>query len=219
MSLTKTQLTIAIGGALALVIGGTGLILWLRSRSVTGLDTPPPSNAPMNSAAVDATTTVGEVASAPPIMEVKDTDGDGLSDAQERTLGTSATLRDTDGDGVADGDEVEIFHTDPLLGDAPVSTPPPRTFLSTTPTQPTVIVSTDADQDGLTNDQELQLGTNVNNADSDQDGLSDGDEVNVYKTDPKKADTDEDRYDDGQEVRAGYNPLGMGKCAVPSCVP
>ncbi len=208
-----------IVGALALVVGGTVFILWLRSRSVTGFEAPAPITVTTKSTTVVVTTTEEGVNANPPVMEIKDTDGDGLPDAQERTLGTSATLRDTDGDGVADGDEVEVFHTNPLQYDAPVAAPPPRTFLSATPTQPTAIVSADVDKDGLTNDQELQLGTDVNNADTDRDGLSDGDEVNTYKTDPKKADTDDDRYDDGQEVRSGYNPLGMGKCAVPSCVP
>lgn len=36
-----------------------------------------------------------------------DTDGDGLSDAEEETYGTSLTNPDTDGDGYADGAEVQ----------------------------------------------------------------------------------------------------------------
>jgi hypothetical protein len=42
----------------------------------------------------------------------------------------------------------------------------------------------DTDHDGLTNLQEFQLGTDPNNWDTDGDGLSDGDEVNIYHTDP-----------------------------------
>jgi hypothetical protein len=43
--------------------------------------------------------------------------------------------------------------------------------------------------------------------DSDNDGLSDGDEIQVYGTDPYNADTDGDGRGDGEEVLAGTNPL------------
>lgn len=41
------------------------------------------------------------------IAEGKDTDGDGLTDAEEQLLGTNPTKVDTDGDGYKDGDEVK----------------------------------------------------------------------------------------------------------------
>jgi len=71
--------------------------------------------------------------------------------------------------------------------------------------------SADPDLDGLTNDQELQLGTNRTRSDSDNDGLKDGEEVRTYRSDPLKSDTDGDGYDDGTEVKGGYNPNGPGK--------
>ncbi len=46
-----------------------------------------------------------------------DTDGDGLSDAQENTLGTDPKNSDTDADGLFDGEEVKIYKTDPLNPD------------------------------------------------------------------------------------------------------
>ncbi|MCW5559289.1 MAG: hypothetical protein KIT22_15850, partial [Verrucomicrobiae bacterium] len=47
-----------------------------------------------------------------------DTDGDGLSDGEERALGTSPNLVDTDGDGLTDAEEVHgIPPTSPLLAD------------------------------------------------------------------------------------------------------
>lgn len=58
----------------------------------------------------------------------------------------------------------------------------------------------DPDGDGLTNDQEHELGTDSKKADTDGDGLSDGDEINRYKTDPRKADSDGDGLSDGDEV-------------------
>ncbi len=46
-----------------------------------------------------------------------DSDGDGLSNTQERRLGTDPELADTDGDGVLDGEEVDVHGTDPLAAD------------------------------------------------------------------------------------------------------
>lgn len=65
----------------------------------------------------------------------------------------------------------------------------------------------DSDGDGLSDEEELRLGTDPNNPDSDGDGLLDGEEVNKYKTDPLNADTDGGGINDGIEVRNGTNPL------------
>jgi hypothetical protein len=72
-------------------------------------------------------------------------------------------------------------------------------------------VPVDSDSDGLTDEEELVAGTNINLIDTDNDGLSDYEEVKIYKTNPLVADTDGDKYSDGQEVRGGYNPNGSGK--------
>jgi hypothetical protein len=45
-------------------------------------------------------------------------------------------------------------------------------------------INADPDQDGLTNLEEYQHGTDPTNPDTDGDGLSDGDEVHVYGSDP-----------------------------------
>ena len=71
------------------------------------------------------------------------------------------------------------------------------------PPQP---VDLDTDKDGLTDQEEQQLGTDINSPDTDQDGLSDAAEARVYKTNPLVADTDGDGYSDGQEIVAGYDP-------------
>ncbi len=64
----------------------------------------------------------------------------------------------------------------------------------------------DDDEDGLTNGEEEDLGTDPENADTDGDGLTDGEEVNDYGTDPTEADTDGDGLDDGTEIDAGTDP-------------
>lgn len=65
----------------------------------------------------------------------------------------------------------------------------------------------DPDHDGLTNLQEFQLGTDPHNPDTDGDGLRDGDEVNIYHTNPLVADTDGDGIPDGVEITTGSDPL------------
>lgn len=70
----------------------------------------------------------------------------------------------------------------------------------------------DTDNDGLTDYEEVKIhNTNPLIADTDDDGLPDYDEVKIYKTDPKNPDTDGDAFLDGAEVKGGYNPLGAGK--------
>lgn len=58
----------------------------------------------------------------------------------------------------------------------------------------------DDDRDGLTNNQELAIGTDPFNTDTDRDGLRDGEEVRRYKSDPLNTDTDGDGITDGDEV-------------------
>jgi uncharacterized protein YkwD len=68
----------------------------------------------------------------------------------------------------------------------------------------------DSDKDGLTDWEELVLGTDPFSSDSDKDGLSDYAETKLYGTDPLDADTDKDGMSDGQEVALGRNPNGPG---------
>ncbi len=104
-----------------------------------------------------------------------DPDGDGLTNDEERELGTDPHNADTDGDGLSDGDEVHKYHTNPL--------------------------NADSDGDGLKDGDEVNVyKTDPNKVDTDGDGLSDFDEVTKYKTDPLKADTDGDSLSDGDEV-------------------
>ncbi|WP_370249818.1 hypothetical protein [Nocardioides sp.] len=71
-----------------------------------------------------------------------------------------------------------------------------------------VIQAGDSDGDGLTDDEEAELGTDPDVADTDGDGISDGDEVAgpglcVGGTNPLVKDTDGDTLGDGVEV-AGF---------------
>lgn len=102
-----------------------------------------------------------------------------------------------------------------------VITPPsiPSNESADTPTSPTPEPiptaepesQIDSDNDGLTDREEIILGTKINSKDSDSDGLYDREEVRVYKTNPLNPDTDGDGFLDGIEVDKGYNPKGEGK--------
>lgn len=123
-----------------------------------------------------------------------DTDGDGLCDYVEKEiLGTDYLKTDTDGDGLDDYAEVYLCNTDPLNTD----------------TGNTGIIDSmkDADEDNLTNAEEIKLETSPKLADTDEDALSDFDEVNKYKTDPLNEDTDGDGISDNGEIKLGLNPL------------
>jgi hypothetical protein len=107
-----------------------------------------------------------------------DTDGDGLSDAEEIAFGSNPTDADTDGDGLNDFQERE-FGSNPLVADT--------------------------DSDGLTDLQEFNFGSNPNLVDSDGDGLTDLEEFNGG-TSPVLADTDGDGLSDSEELTFGSNP-------------
>jgi hypothetical protein len=86
------------------------------------------------------------------------------------------------------------------------------TFIAVEGTNPVTLVfvenaaPVDTDQDGLTDDQEADLGTDPGVYDSDADGVSDGGEVNAG-TDPLNPDTDGDGYTDKEELDVNADPL------------
>jgi len=62
-----------------------------------------------------STTTQGTEGATPTVITNTglDSDGDGLTDAEEAQLGTNPLKADTDGDGLTDREEVKIYLTDP----------------------------------------------------------------------------------------------------------
>jgi hypothetical protein len=77
----------------------------------------------------------------------------------------------------------------------------PTTSATTTTWSPT-----DPDGDGLTTDEEAEIGSDPNNPDTDGDGLIDGEEV-FLGTNPTIPDTDGDGFSDLDEAQAGTSPL------------
>ena len=160
---------------------------------------------------VSLTTNYGEVVYSNSVKVVKsengyvvtftDTDGDGLSDLLEKEYGTNINKVDTDDDGLTDYQEIYITGTNPTKYDSV--------------TEGVSDADADSDSDGLTNAQEIELGTDPRNDDTDNDGLSDYDEINIYGTDPLIPDTDGDGLKDGDEPHIGLDPTNPETFDVP----
>ena len=102
-----------------------------------------------------------------------DSDGDGLTDEEERRIGTNPFQPDTDGDGMNDGWE-HSYSFNPNVDNA-------------TDADPTNDCDFDRDNDGLTNGEECEWGTDPRSDDTDGDGVADRDEIESGSdpTDPK----------------------------------
>ena len=127
-----------------------------------------------------------------PQLDKNDNDGDGLQNWEETMYGTDPDNADTDGDGLSDFAELTSTGTNPLLSD----------------TDENGITDDleDDDDDGLTNMEEIDLGTDPASKDSDKDGLDDKEEQQ-YQTSPIDSDTDKDGLPDGREIILGTDPL------------
>jgi hypothetical protein len=130
-----------------------------------------------------------------------DSDGDGLTDAEEIKLGTDPLNPDTDGDGVGDGIEVRLA--------SPGSQFDPLVLVQfkecLTLTDPTA----DHDLDGLTDCEEAVLRTDPYLVDSDRDGVPDWVEVRLGGNplvDDRLVDSDMDGIPNGEEVIRGLDP-------------
>lgn len=136
----------------------------------------------------------------PGSSEGEDLDGDGLTGAQERRLGTYPENPDSDGDGLNDGEEVRRYRTNPLRADSDGDGLSDGDEVSKHKTDPSRF---DTDGDGLSDGDELtKHNTDPTRVDTDGDGLTDSDEVIRLKTDPLKVDTDGDGLSDWDEAKS-----------------
>lgn len=119
-------------------------------------------------------------------IDLADTDGDGVADGVEVTLGIDPLNIDSDGDQMGDGWEVQ-HELDPANGGDRYG---------------------DFDSDGLDNIAEYYYGTHPRRTDTDGDGLSDLFEINNGYA-PLDADTDDDQMPDGWEYEHGLMVYGQ----------
>lgn len=145
-----------------------------------------------------------------------DTDGDGLSDAEEAILGTDPTKKDTDGDGIDDNVEVGAnklydvgVDTNPLDADTDddglkdgTETGTDGVYTAGTDTNP---LDNDTDNDGIQDGTEKGVTTPVADPDGagpmlgTNTGVFIADADNTTTTDPLDSDSDNDGLADGVE--------------------
>ena len=108
---------------------------------------------------------------------------------------------------VGDSAPAPVYEPAPEPAAAPASEPAP-VAADTAPAETTVASPTDADADNYDDTLELEAGLDPANPDVDGDGVADGDEVNLYLTNPWAWDTDGDGLSDGEELFSRLtNPL------------
>lgn len=138
--------------------------------------------------------------SAPPGSPVgeADSDGDGLTDAEEAEERTNPNKLDTDGDGFSDGVEVRFSRLGVNFNPRQVMLPDGGGL---DPGCPPALRASDTDCDGLLDCDEQFIGTNAQVADTDRDGVPDGVEWRGL-TQGSSNDLDEDPDSDGLTSRA-----------------
>lgn len=129
-----------------------------------------------------------------------DMDGDGINDGDEILLGTSPNDEDSDDDGLDDGQELQ-FGSNPnsVYSKGDIIDDYTAYILGLDP------IGNDSDGDGVDDYTEM-IGrswfvTNPLKADSDGDGIIDGMEMYLYRTNPNSKDSDGDGLSDYQEIR------------------
>ena len=112
-----------------------------------------------------------------------DSDGDGITNANEVAMGTNPKSADSDGDGQNDGSE-QNSGSDPSNSESTYADADADGMSDSYETangfdpNDSSDAATDSDGDGITNANEVAMGTNPKSADSDGDGQNDGSEQN-----------------------------------------
>lgn len=125
-----------------------------------------------------------------------DSDADGLSDDDERAMGTDPTTPDTDDDSISDLIE-SLVGLDPLLFDQPATC------------NGIIPANRDTDLDGLNDCEENLLGTDPSLVDTDGDGIPERLEVTQgtdYLNTDTQSDTDGDGVSNGDELLQHSDP-------------
>lgn len=139
-------------------------------------------------------------------VDMSDADGDKLIAYYETIWGTDPNLKDTDGDGLSDSDEIYVYQTNPMkkdtdgngIDDANDDADKDGLSLKEEIARGTNPLNPDSDKDGVSDGDEAADGTDPLEADSDQDGLTDQEEK-LLCTNPLEADSDQNGVSDCDE--------------------
>lgn len=105
----------------------------------------------------------------------------GITEEEADQNHSDTTPQDSDGDGLSDDFEANVSFTDPLNGDSDGN------GRSDYDDHYYPVAEPDADGDGVPDWAETSDGSDPYSVDSDGDGLTDGEEQNIYFTDPNHA--------------------------------
>ncbi len=128
MGYRRILLFVGIGAGIVVIVGAAAWLTFRRVNPPANVNTNIPAPAanvpavnanvpPANANANVPPPAVNENANANVPVVAADTDGDGLTDAEEQTLGTDPLKTDTDADQLSDWDEVRVYRTNPLNAD------------------------------------------------------------------------------------------------------
>lgn len=135
-----------------------------------------------------------------------DTDDDMLNDGQEILIFLTNPLQeDTDNDGLSDGTEVLVTFSNPLLFDDDGDSDGWYWFQDCNDSNPNVKPLQPELLDGIDNNCENGIDEGFKDLDSDNDRLSDWAEFHVQNTDWNNPDSDGDGMDDGDEVQVFFS--------------
>ena len=112
----RLKLIIAIIGialASALVLA----ILLKRNQTVGNSQAAGSNPAAFSAEQIQLRAERGELQKKLEAVSAQDQDLDGISDSEEKKIGTNPSAADTDGDGLLDGDEINVYKTNPLKAD------------------------------------------------------------------------------------------------------
>ncbi len=134
-----------------------------------------------------------------------DFDGDGLSDTQERFLGSNPVVDER----TMPGGDI-VFEQREGVRNAPLSSASDQDGDGVSGSADPCPSVSDCDADGLSDYEETLLGSSLEVVDTDNDGLDDKSEVEgftfnnrLWSTDPTNPDSNRDGIPDGQEWHAG----------------
>ena len=211
MKVTRAAAVVA-GAALAASLW-TGAVS-AQTESATAEDGAPASDAPAETVSAptvplgaNLTPLLGALPPGPAILHGP---GSGLAGSSSVSMapGTLSAGVAREGENAVRAPEAEPAPAPVAAAPEPVADTAPAETSEPVVADAAVASAEDRDADNYLDALELEVGLDPSNPDTDGDGVADGDEVNIYLTDPFTWDTDGDGASDGEELFGNFtDPL------------